>query len=316
MFTVFVDGQEGTTGLQIKERLDKHPEVTLLEIDPAERKSVDARQALLNAADVAFLCLPDSAAKESAALVTNDTTRLIDASTAHRTDPAWVYGLPEINAEQRQRIAQSRRVANPGCHATGFNLLVAPLVARGLLHPSTPLSCQSLTGYSGGGKAMIAQYEDADTEQRARLQGPAHYGLNLNHKHLPEMQAVCGLALPPVFTPVVGPFYQGMVVTVPLHAAQLTMPNRHAEAVRDALAEHYADSTFVQVQPYNVEGSVDGGFINPQAANGTNQNQIFVFGHGERILLMSRLDNLGKGASGAAVQNMNIMMGLPEQLSL
>lgn len=316
MVKVFVDGQEGTTGLQIKERLDRHPEVQLLEIDPAERKNTVARQALLNEADVAFLCLPDAAAKESAALVTNDSTRLIDASTAHRTDPDWVYGLPEISPEQRQRIAQSTRVSNPGCHATGFNLLIAPLVARGLLHPSSPLSCQSLTGYSGGGKALIASYEDADEATQARLQGPSHYGLSLNHKHLPEMQNVCGLALPPVFTPVVGPFYKGMVVTVPLHAAQLMMDSRDAASVRDALAEHYADSHFVKVMPYDATGSVDGGFLNPQGANDSNRNEIFVFGADQRILLVSRLDNLGKGASGAAVQNMNIMLGLPEDTSL
>ena len=315
MYKVFVDGQEGTTGLQIRDRLVNHPEVTLLEIDPARRKDTDERQRLLNESDVAFLCLPDAAAKESAALVTSESTRLIDASTAHRVDPDWVYGLPELSPEQRGAIAASRRVANPGCHATGFNLLVAPLVAQGVIPAATPLSAQSLTGYSGGGKGLIARYEEATGEDKARLQAPRHYSLNLAHKHLPEMQALTGLSVPPVFTPVVGPYYKGMTVTVPLHVYQLLEVNNASE-VRDRLAEYYADSQFVTVAPFQSDGKVDDGFLDPQAMNGTNINEIHVFGDDQRVLLVSRLDNLGKGASGAAVQNMNIMLGLPEALSL
>ncbi len=315
MYNVFVDGQEGTTGLQIKERLERHPEVTLMEIDPALRKDRSERQRLLNRADVAFLCLPDAAARESAELCTSASTRLIDASTAHRVDPDWDFGLPELNTEQRARIAASHRVANPGCHSTGFILLVRPLVDAGILRPETALSCQSLTGYSGGGKGLIERYEQAEGEARARLQGPSHYALGLSHKHLPEMQKLAGLTAPPVFTPVVGPYYKGMVVTVPLQVRQLASGHK-AESVHRVLSAHYADSRFVTVQPLAPDGQVDGGFLNPQGANDTNENQIFVFGDDERILLVSRLDNLGKGASGAAVQNMNLMLGLPEELSL
>lgn len=315
MYQVFVDGQEGTTGLQIKERLERHPEVTLLEIDPARRKDRDERQRLLNEADVAFLCLPDAAARESAGLCTSGSTRLIDASTAHRVDPDWAYGLPELSPVQRAAIASSKRVANPGCHATGFNLLVRPLVDAGVLPAGTALSCQSLTGYSGGGKGLIERYEQADEATRQRLQGPSHYALSLAHKHLPEMQALTGLTAPPVFTPLVGPYYKGMVVTVPLHAWQLASV-RTAQALHAELANYYAGSRFVTVQPFSADGQVDGGFLDPQGANDTNENQIFVFGDDERILLLSRLDNLGKGASGAAVQNMNIMLGLPEELGL
>lgn len=315
MYKVFVDGQDGTTGLQIRDRLQHHHEVTLTEIDPALRKDPAERQRLLNEADVAFLCLPDAAAKESAALVTSDTTRVIDASSAHRVDPDWVYGLPELSSELRQAIAASRRVANPGCHATGFNLVVAPLVAQGILPADTPLSCQSVTGYSGGGKGLIQRYESAEGAEKAALQAPRHYALTLGHKHLPEMRVLTGLTAAPVFTPLVGPYYKGMTVTVPLHLSQLQGVDS-AQAVRDRLAEHYADSTFVRVQPYDAAAGVDGGFMDPQGVNDTNVNEIHVFGDSERVLLVSRLDNLGKGASGAAVQNMNIMLGLPETLGL
>lgn len=312
MIKVFVDGQEGTTGLQIRERLLHHPEVKLLEIEPALRKDAQARKTLFAASDVAFLCLPDAAAREAVALSAGTQTRLIDASTAHRTDPAWVYGLPELNVAQRDAIAGASYVANPGCHATGFLLLVSPLIATGLLPAATLLSCQSLTGYSGGGKGLIARYEQAPNEAKAQLLGPSHYGLTLGHKHLPEMQHFSGLQHPPVFTPVVGPFYQGMVVTVPLHVEQFG--GASIAAVHAALSAHYEHAPMVQVQPYNT--LPEGGFFDPQAANGTNYNHIFVYGDGQHVVLLSRLDNLGKGASGAAVQNMNIMLGLPDGLSL
>jgi N-acetyl-gamma-glutamyl-phosphate reductase len=313
MAKVFVDGQEGTTGLQIRDRLVHHPEVTLLEIDPALRKDSKARQALFAQSDIAFLCLPDAAAREAVALSAGAQTRFIDASTAHRTDPNWVYGLPELNAPQRDAIVGAQYVANPGCHATGFLLLVAPLVAAGLLPAESLLSCQSLTGYSGGGKGLIARYETASELQQPQLQGPSHYALGFGHKHLPEMQHFGGLQQAPVFTPVVGPFYQGMVVTVPLHRQQLT-GGASLQSVHAALAQHYQDATFVQVQPC-AELPKDG-FFDPQACNGSNLNQVFVFGDDQHLVLLSRLDNLGKGASGAAVQNMNIMLWLPEHLSL
>lgn len=314
MLKVYVDGQAGTTGLQIHERLQQHPDVEILSIDPAERKDPRARQALLNRADVAFLCLPDDAAREAVSLA-GSSTRLIDASTAHRVDDRWAFGLPEISDEYRAAIRNAQRVANPGCHATGFIALVAPLVSEGVLPAATPLSCQSVTGYSGGGKALIQRYEDAGDPVSQSLQAPRHYALTLTHKHLPEMQKHTGISVPPVFSPIVGPYYRGMTVTVPLHTYQLLELGSAAE-VRDRLADYYAGSRFVSVMPYDAEGQLDEGFMDPQAVNGTNELQLFVFGNDQHIQLAARLDNLGKGASGAAIQNMNIMCGLDEDAGL
>ncbi len=314
MLKVYVDGQAGTTGLQIHERLQQHPEVEILSIDPAERKDPRARQAMLNRADVAFLCLPDDAAREAVRLA-DSGTRLIDASTAHRVDDNWAFGLPEISEDYRTAIRNAHRVANPGCHATGFIALVAPLVAQGVLPAATPLSCQSVTGYSGGGKALIQRYEEAGDAESLSLQAPRHYALTLTHKHLPEMQKHTGISVPPVFSPIVGPYYRGMTVTVPLHTYQLLELGSAAE-VRDRLADYYTGSRFVTVMPHDAEGKLDGGFMDPQAVNGTNQLQLFVFGNDQHIQLAARLDNLGKGASGAAVQNMNIMFGLDEGTGL
>jgi N-acetyl-gamma-glutamyl-phosphate reductase len=314
MHKVFVDGQEGTTGLQIRERLLGHGGVSLLEIDPDKRKDTAERQRLLNEADVAFLCLPDAAARESAALVTNDRTRLIDASTAHRTELSWVYGLPELDKQQRARIREARRVANIGCHAAGFILLVHPLVASGVLPKDYPVSCHSLTGYSGGGKKMIAEYE-APGRPRLPIGAPRHYALAMKHKHLPEMKKYSGLDFAPEFNPIACDFYKGMAVTVPL-ASRLLAKKPTARNVRDMLAEYYAGERFVQVMPFDDAASLAGGYFDPLGANDTNRNDIFVFGNDEHIVLISRLDNLGKGASGAAVQNMNIMLGLDEGASL
>ena len=314
MHKVFVDGQEGTTGLQIRDRLLGHGGVTLIEIDPDKRKDPAERRRLLNEADIAFLCLPDAAAREAAAMVTGGRTRLIDASTAHRTDVEWVYGLPELNKAQRAKIAVAKRVANVGCHAVGFILLVHPLVAAGVMSKDFAVSCHSLTGYSGGGKKMIAEYE-APGRARFPLGAPRHYALGMKHKHLPEMQKYGGLDFAPAFNPVVGDYYKGMSVVVPL-ARRLLAKQVSARDVRDLLAEHYAGERFVKVTPFNGEANLNGGYFDPLGANDTNRSDIFVFGNDENLVLVSRLDNLGKGASGNAVQNMNLMLGMDEGIAL
>ena len=314
MHKVFVDGQEGTTGLQIRDRLIGHGGVKLIEIDPGKRKDAAERRRLLNEADVAFLCLPDAAAKESAALVTSPHTRLIDASTAHRTDPSWAYGLPELNKAQRAKIRTAGRVANVGCHAVGFILLMHPLVAAGVVPKDYPVTCHSLTGYSGGGKKMIAVYE-APGRPRFPIGAPRHYALGMGHKHLPEMQKYGGLGFAPAFNPIVGDFYKGMVVVVPL-AGRLLAKKLSLKEVHAMLAEYYAGERFVKVMPFNDETNLDDGFFDPLGSNDTNRNDIFVFGNDENMVLASRLDNLGKGASGNAVQNMNLMLGLDEWTAL
>jgi N-acetyl-gamma-glutamyl-phosphate reductase len=314
MHKVFVDGQEGTTGLQIRDRLLGHGGVTLIEIDPAKRKDASERRRLLNEADIAFLCLPDAAAKESAALVTSERTRLIDASTAHRIEPSWVYGLPELDKAQRAKIRGARRVANVGCHAVGFILLMRPLVAAGVVPKDYPVACHSLTGYSGGGKKMIAAYEEPG-RPRFPIGAPRHYALGMRHKHLPEMQKYGGLDFAPAFSPIVGDFYKGMAVVVPL-ARRLLAKKPTLKDVHELLAGYYAGERFVRVMPFNEDANLDDGFFNPLGANDTNRNDIFVFGNDENMVLMSRLDNLGKGASGNAVQNMNVMLGLDEGTAL
>jgi N-acetyl-gamma-glutamyl-phosphate reductase len=309
---IYVDGQEGTTGLQIHQRLAGRPDLEPITIDPARRKDPAARAACLAAADVAFLCLPDAAAREAVALASNPRTVLIDASTAHRVDPAWAYGLPELGEAWRARIRASNRIANTGCHAAGFLLAVRPLIASGLLPADFPVTCFSITGYSGGGKKMIADYENAP---RPALSAPRPYALGLAHKHLPEMTAHSGLASPPVFNPVVGAFAQGMAVTVPLSLRHL--PRRPAPAdLHAALAQAYAGERFVRVLPLGDESVLDGGFLDPQACNGTNRADVMVFGHAEQALVVVRLDNLGKGASGAAIQCMNLRLGFDEGLGL
>lgn len=313
MVKVFVDGQEGTTGLKIHERLASRPDVQILQIDPEKRKDANARQELLNASDVSFLCLPDAAAIESATLVTNPATRLLDASTAHRVDPLWTYGFPELSPAQRNAIRHSKRVAVPGCHATGFAALVHPLVTQGVIAPDYAVTCHSITGYSGGGKKLIASYENPS--RKDSYKSPRQYALGLKHKHLPEMQKIAGLGEAPVFDPICGDFYQGMAVSVPLHTRLMKKP-MPAKALRELLAAYYAGQQFVQVMPFESETLLDEGFFDPTACNGTNRMDLFVFGHETQILLVARLDNLGKGASGAAVQCMNIMMGLDEATGL
>jgi N-acetyl-gamma-glutamyl-phosphate reductase len=314
MPSIFIDGQEGTTGLQIHQRLADRSDLELLLIDPEKRKDPQARRELLNAADVAILCLPDAAAKESVLLVNNDKTRIIDASTAHRTAPNWAYGFPELSSEHRSRLAQSTRIANPGCHATGFAAVVYPLVRLGIMPKDYPVSCQSITGYSGGGKKLINYYQSPDAK-RDKLICPRHYALTLNHKHLPEMQVVSGLDYPPLFTPILGDFYQGMAVAIPLHTRLLTRKMTGSE-IHQALTEYYADQHFVRVLPFESELlTFDGGF-DPTACNGTNFLDLCVFGHKDQTLVMARLDNLGKGASGAAVQSLNIVLCFDERTGL
>lgn len=309
---VFVDGQEGTTGLRIHEVLASRSDVEVLQIDPALRKDSAERARLLNAADVAFLCLPDAAAKESAALVTNPNTCLIDASTAHRTAPGWVFGLPELAPEQRTAIRAANRIANPGCHASAFIVLLRPLVDAGLVPRALALSATSISGYSGGGKKMIAQYQAGGDP---RLNSPRPYGLTLAHKHIPEMMAHTGLQTRPVFVPVVGNFYKGLAVTVPLHLAQLA-PGTTGASLQRALADRYAGERFVRVMPLSDPGTLEEGFFDVQACNDTNRVDIFVFAAEGQALLMARLDNLGKGASGAALQSMNVHLGQDEGLGL
>jgi N-acetyl-gamma-glutamyl-phosphate reductase len=313
VYQVFVDGLEGTTGLQIRERLDRHQHVHLLEIDPALRKDLKERQRLLNAADVVFLCLPDAAAKEAVSLIENPSTRIIDPSSAHRVDESWTFGLPELNATQKQAIAQSKRVSNPGCHSTGFILSIAPLVAAGLVPASLALSCHSLTGYSGGGKKLIAAHEQAG----AAWNGPRPYALNMVHKHQPEMRKYCGLTHTPIFMPIVGNVYKGMMTNVPLSLSALK-PGTQAQDIHACLSEHYRGQTFVKVMPTGdtLMQTLEDGFFNIEACNDTNRVELFVFSGPDSVLLSARFDNLGKGASGASIQNMNIMLGIEEGHSL
>ena len=305
---VYIDGKEGTTGLQIYDRLALRQDIDLLLIDEDKRKDTEERKKLMDAADVVFLCLPDAAAIEAVTLVENPNTRIIDASTAHRTNPAWDYGFPELSKAHREAIVKSRRVANPGCHATGFISIVYPLVAMGILPKDALLSCFSLTGYSGGGKKMIVQYEAGDREEL--LSTPALYALTQGHKHLPEMQKICGLATVPVFTPIVDDYYKGMATTVPLHLSQL----KGVESLNqlwEAFSDHYAGQKLVHVAPENPEGKLYGG----QKA-GDNDLTIVVAGNDSQLTVTALFDNLGKGASGAAVQNMNLMLGFDETAGL
>lgn len=305
MARVFIDGSAGTTGLRIHERLNGRADIELIVLDDARRKDADARREALNATDIAFLCLPDAAAVEAVGLIENPNTALIDTSTAHRTAEGWVYGMPELSG-QRERIAVSKRIANPGCHASGFIALVAPLVRAGLVSDDSLLTCFSLTGYSGGGKKMIAEYESAD--RRALLSAPRQYGLTQSHKHLKEMAAVCGLAHPPVFCPIVGDFYSGMEVTVSLFAQQVK------GSLKD-IQEVYRAAYPGPVIRY-AKAADEAGFLSAAALSGLDGMEISVSGNAERMLLTARFDNLGKGASGAAIQNMNILMGVDETTGL
>lgn len=306
---VYIDGQSGTTGLQIYDRIGQREDLELLRIPEELRHDPDERKKYLNSADIVFLCLPDEGAREAVSFIDNPNVRVIDASTAHRTNPDWTYGYPELSKAQRAAIRTSKRVANPGCHATGFISTTAPLVAMGVLPKDYPMSCYSLTGYSGGGKKMIAEYE---AEGRSELlDAPGIYGLNLQHKHLPEMQTVTGLAYPPVFMPVVDDYYKGMATTIMLQN-RLLPGQPSAEEICAKLADYYRDEHFVSVVPFGENDSK----LYANKLAGTNRLEIVVCGHEEQTTVTAVFDNLGKGASGAAVQNMNIMLGLPEETGL
>ncbi len=306
---VYIDGQSGTTGLQIYDRIGQREDLELLRIPEELRHDPDERKKYLNSADIVFLCLPDEGAREAVSFIENPNVRVIDASTAHRTNPDWTYGYPELSKAQREAIRTSKRVANPGCHATGFISTTAPLVAMDVIPKDYPMSCYSLTGYSGGGKKMIAEYEvDGRSEL---LDAPGIYGLNLHHKHLPEMQTVTGLAYPPVFMPVVDDYYKGMATTIMLQN-RLLPGQPSAEEICAKLADYYRDEHFVSVVPFGENDSK----LYANKLAGTNRLEIVVCGHEEQTTVTALFDNLGKGASGAAVQNMNIMLGLPEETGL
>ena len=302
---VFIDGAAGTTGLRIHERLAKRGDLSALTLPDDLRKDPAARADCMNRADVVFLCLPDAAAVEAVELIRNPETVVIDTSTAHRTAEGWVYGFPEGNG-QRERIRRAKRIANPGCHASGFVALVAPLVRAGVLSADAALTCFSLTGYSGGGKKMIAEYEAADRDPL--LAAPREYGLSQSHKHLPEMRVYGGLNAAPVFCPIVAPFYAGMEVTVPLFGKDAV---GGVEAIRSVYRETYRAGLIRYA-----EAADENGFLSAAAFAGRDDMQVTVAGNAERILLIARFDNLGKGASGAAIQNFNLAFGLPEETGL
>ena len=306
---IYIDGKEGTTGLQIYDRLAGREDIELLLIDEEKRKDSEERRKLIHAADIVFLCLPDMAAIDAVALAEGSKARIIDASTAHRTAAGWTYGMAELSNAHREAIQKSNRVANPGCHATGFITSTYPLVAQGVIPKDYPMTVFSLTGYSGGGKKMIAEYESPEKPQS--YFAPRIYGLTLKHKHLPEMQKICGLDFPPVFSPIVDDYYKGMAVTVMLQNSMLK-GNPTAKDIHEALAAHYDGKKVVKVHPF--------GYEDPMIAAGTmagkDSMELVVNGHEGQTIITALFDNLGKGASGAAVENMNLMLGLEETAGL
>ena len=308
-YTIFIDGHTGTTGLELAARLHRHPQICLLAIEDRFRKDAGRRRELFASADVIALCLPDDAAREAVALAPE--ARFLDASTAHRVCEGWTYGLPELAPEQRRAIRAARRVANPGCYPTGFILSVRPLIDAGVLGADVPLRAHAVSGYSGGGKTMIEKYRACN----GAALPVCPYGLGLTHKHVPEMRAYSGTAPAPLFMPSVGHYYAGMLVQVPLFASELEGGASIAD-VHAALAERYADEPFVTVHPFGGADILVNGFLSPTARNATNDLDIAVFGHDEQLLVVSRFDNLGKGAAGAAVQNLNLMLGMPDATGL
>ena len=312
-YKVFIDGKEGTTGLKIFERFENRNDIEILSISEELRKDTKERQRLINESDFTFLCLPDAAAIESASLCANPNTKIIDASTAHRTNPDWAYGFPELDKSFREKIQKSNRVATPGCYASGFIALGYPLVQKGIMGKDYPVTIHAVSGYSGAGKKAIAQYGDPNRD--IGLDTPRQYALTQEHKHLKEMKIITGLDFEPVFNPYICDYFAGMTVTVPLHT-RLLSKKVTAKEVWETMAAHYENSRFVKVAGFMGEGTLPENFIPANTLEGTNSMQIFVYGNDERIMLCSRFDNLGKGASGAAVQCMNIMMGVDEGTGL
>lgn len=310
---VYIDGQEGTTGLKILERFEGRSDIELLRISAEKRKDPAERARFINMSDYTFLCLPDDAAREAVSFADNDHVCIIDASTAHRTDPGWAYGFPELSAEHRAKIASSKRVAVPGCYASGFAAIVYPLVKNGIIPDDFPVFAYATSGYSGAGKKAIAVYEGEDKPYE--FNSPRQYALSQQHKHLPEMKAVSGLKYTPMFNPMVCDYFSGMVVSVPIQTRQLG--NKVTpQQLHDMYAEHYAGAKLMEVMPLMSETEQKSFFLASNTLSGENKLQVFVFGNDEQILLCSRLDNLGKGASGAAVQCLNIMMGIDETTGL
>lgn len=308
MTKVFIDGSAGTAGLRIRSRLEGRADLDVSVLEGEARKDTEKRREMLNSCDIAVLCLPDEASRESVAMIENPAVRVVDTSTAHRVAPGWAYGFPELSATHREAIVSGRRVASPGCHAGGFIVLVQPLIESGILPADALLTCHSLTGYSGGGKGMIAEYESAG--RSAELYSPREYGLTQTHKHLPEMSGISGLENYPAFCPIVADFYSGMLVTVPLFAQQLN----NGYTIDDVRACYAAKFTGPVVK---YVGTIDkAGFVASNTLSGTDAMEVAVCGNAERMLLMSRFDNLGKGASGAAVQCLNLMIGAPETKGL
>lgn len=313
-YKVFVDGQEGTTGLEIHQRLAGRSEIEILMIDPELRKDTKERRRLINISDVTFLCLPDEAAKESVGLVENTRTCILDASTAHRVNPKWTYGIPELDKGNRDRLRESKRISVPGCHATGFVVAIKPLIESGLLPRNASLTCFSLTGYSGGGKKLISYYE-SELAKKQSAESPRIYSLEMRHKHLPEMAYHTGLESPPIFTPILANIYKGMLVTIPIPTA-LLIGKPSASRIHEVLASYYENQHFIKVVPFGNSEYLDDGYLEPTACNGTNRLELFVLGRDSQTVISARLDNLGKGASGAAVQCMNIHLGLNESTGL
>jgi len=309
---IFINGSEGTTGLRIFERFEGRDDIELLKIPSELRKDPDEVKKYINASDITFLCLPDAAAREAVAMVENENVRIIDTSTAHRTLEGWAYGYPELSKEHREAIRNGKRVAVPGCHATGFITIVYPLIAGGILPAEYPVSSFSLTGYSGGGKKMIAEYEGA--ERDAELDSPREYGLTQTHKHLKEMKAITGLSREPLFSPIVSDYYSGMLVSVPFYADMLR-GTQTPESVHAFFSQYFEGEQFVRVMPLGAEADTRG-FLGSNNCSGWDGIEIFVTGNAERILVSARFDNLGKGASGAAVQCLNIMLGCDEAKGL
>ena len=312
MVNVFIDGSEGTTGLRIYERFEGRDDINIMKIDPELRKDPTERAKMINSSDITFLCLPDAAAKESVSLVTNPDVRIIDTSTAHRTEEGWAYGYPELSSEHREAIKNGKRIAVPGCYATGFITIAYPLVKGGIISPDYPVSSFAVSGYSGAGKKTIAVYEDDNRD--VELDSPREYALSQQHKHLKEMQKISGLNRTPLFSPIIADYYSGMFVSLPFYTDMLN--GKHTpESIREYLADYYKGQQFIHVMPFGAESDTNG-FIGANNLSGWDGLQLFVTGNDDRILITARFDNLGKGASGAAIQCMNIMLGCEDSKGL